>query len=155
MFRKGVNAAPCGDEKGIEEFLAAAGPFQPYLAYQKNDREDYAITNECAAHDEVSKALTQVIALAEPKSGNATEEHLHPADDGHQLSHNPVSEDGISAHAGVDPFFQMEFEIDTHNDLEEEHRHEGEGEFGVYIGCELPSAVGMTEEVASYRNHDA
>lgn len=41
----------------------------------------------------------------------------------------------------------VELEVDTEDDLDSELEHEDVGEFSVYVGCELASAVHVTEEV--------
>ncbi len=48
----------------------------------------------------------------------------------------------------MDPLFEMEFEVDAEHDLDEEEEHQESSEGCVYVGSELATAVGMTEEVA-------
>ncbi|KAL8908499.1 MAG: hypothetical protein Q9171_005417, partial [Xanthocarpia ochracea] len=118
VFGESVDAAPGGDEEGVEEFLRASCAFGPGLADEEEDGCD------------------------------APEEHLHPTYHWHYFSDDSVGYDRISAYAGVDPLFEMEFEVDAEYDLDEEEEHEESSEGGMDVGSELATAVGMTEEVA-------
>ena len=58
-----------------------------------------------------------------------------------------MREDGPSTYTGVDALFQMEFKVDTKDDLGDEEEHEDGGEGGVNIRCELAAAMGVAEKV--------
>ncbi len=90
VFGEGVDAAPGGDEKGVEEFLRASGAFGPGLADEEEDGEDDAVSDECGTHDEVRETLAEVVGVAESQGGDASEEHLHPTYYGHYFSDDSV-----------------------------------------------------------------
>ena len=57
VLGEGVDAAPSGDDEGVEELLTTAGAPKPELADEQEDGKDDAVADEGAAHDEMRKAL--------------------------------------------------------------------------------------------------
>lgn len=96
-----------------------------------------------------------MIVATEAESGDATEEHLHPAGDGHDLADHTVACDHMATYAGMYAFCEVQFEVDAQYDLEDEHEHERGSEGSMDVGCELPAAVSMAEEVAYNGNNGA
>lgn len=94
------------------------------------------------------KALAQVIPPAEPQSRDAPEKHLHPAHYRHRFPHDAVGEHHVSPYASVDALFEVQLEVDSECYLGDQHEHDGRGEGGVDVGCELAAAVSVTEEVS-------
>lgn len=109
MFREGVDAAPRGDEQAVEEFLRSPRAFEPRLADEQEDGERDAVADEGGPHDEMREALTRVVGAAESQGRDPAEEHLHPADHGHDFPKHAVRHHGVSPHAGVDSGFPMQF----------------------------------------------
>lgn len=66
MFGESIDAPPCRNQETVEEFLAAPGAFQPNLSDEEDDCQDNSIADEGTTHDEVRKALPEVILPAEP-----------------------------------------------------------------------------------------
>jgi hypothetical protein len=66
MLSEGVDAAPCGYNKRVEEFLASSGSSQPYLSDEKQYGENNSIGNECPTHNVMRQTLPSVVAEAEP-----------------------------------------------------------------------------------------
>lgn len=89
-----------------------------------------------------------MISTAESKTDNSTKQHLHPCSNRHNLSQHAVSDDNSSPDLAVDAALKMQTQIDTHDDLGNEHEHQDVGEFGVDVGRELPSFVKMAQEVS-------
>jgi hypothetical protein len=149
VLREGVDAAPSRNDKGVEELLAATSPLQPHLTHEQQDDEDDAVGNEGAAHNEVGKTLTGVISPAESKRSDASKEELHPGHNRQCLSHHSVSNDHHPANLAVDTLFEVELQVDTHDDLCDQHEHDDRDELGVdIIFRELPALVFMAQEVA-------
>ena len=148
VFRERVHAAPCGDQQRIEELLAPPRACEPPLTDQKQDREDDSVADEGAAHDEMRQALAQMIPPAEPQSRDTPEQHLHPAHDRHRFPHDPVGEHHIAPYASVDALLEVQLEVNSECDLGYQHEHEGRGEGGVDVGCELAATVSVTEEIS-------
>ena len=59
-----------------------------------------------------------------------------------------MREHHVSPYASVDALFEVQLQVDSECDLGEEHEHEGRGEGGVDVGCELAAAVSVAEEVS-------
>jgi len=76
----------------------------------------------------MGKTLPQMIATAEPKCYNSPKQHLHPARDGERFAKNAVCEHDVPPYTTVHSFLQMEFQIDTEDDLGDEHEHKDRGE---------------------------
>lgn len=148
VLGKGVDAAPCGDDKAVEEFLASSCPSQPHLAHEEQDDEDDAICDESAAHDEVCQALACMVGSTEAQRGNASKHELNPGDDWQSFPHDSMSLDNHLPDCRVYALFEMKLEIDAHGDLGNEHEHDERHEFAMDVLFELSALVFMAEEVA-------
>lgn len=93
MLGEGIDATPHGDDDGIEEFLRLAGAAQPRLAHEEQDGHDNAVANKGRAHDKVGETLAKMVAATVSHGRDATEQHLHPRDNGHHLAQYGVHDD--------------------------------------------------------------
>lgn len=120
VFGKSIDTAPSGDDEGIEEFLAAAGPAQPILADQQEDGQTDTVRDEGGAHNEMGQTLAEMVIAAEAERGNATEEHLRPAEDGHGLADDAVGQHEDPSDAGLARLLQVQFEIYSEDNLRDQ-----------------------------------
>jgi len=157
MLRKSVDTAPRCDYERVEELLASSRALEPGLSNQKKDDQDDAVCDEGAAHDEVGKALSGVVAFrpAEPKCCNATKDELDPGHDRQGLSADSVCLDHDLAYLSLYAFLKVEFQIDAHGDLGDEHEHDVRNELSVYVRGELAAFVLVAEEVSGNREDGA
>lgn len=118
MFGESIHAAPCRNQETVKEFLAAPCTLEPNLPDEKDDCKDDAVTDKGATHDEMCKALAEVVFPTEPQSSNASEEHLYPARYRHGFSKDPVRVYGIPTQASMNPLFQMQLQIDAEDNLD-------------------------------------
>lgn len=107
VLGKGVDASPCGNDRAVEELLRASGPSEPNLAHDQKEGEDDTVGNEETAHDEVSQALSETVALTESKSRDATEQHLNPGEKGHGLAQDAVSHLDKWSNPAIDALLQV------------------------------------------------
>ena len=147
MLGKGIDTAPCGDDERIEEFLTPAGSPQPVLADKKKNGQADTIRDECAAHDEVRQTLAHVITLAEAERGNTTEEHLRPADNGHDLADDAVRQNEDPSNSSLSGLFKVQFQVEAQDDLRDQEQHQPIRERGVCIFAKLSTLVSVAEEV--------
>lgn len=124
VLGKGVDNSPSGDNSAVEEFLASAGALNPELSDEKENSEEDAVRDECRTHDEVRQTLSSVISSAEPECDNSSKEHLDPGRERHSLSQYAVSKNDPSPDLPIHSSLQMQFEIDTHDELSHEHEHQ-------------------------------
>ena len=150
-----VYASPRGDEQAVKELLAPPCPPQPRLPNQQQNRQDNPIPNERTPHDKVRQALSQMIPSTEPKRRDAAKQHLHPAQHGHELTHDAMHVHHEVSNPRVDTLFEVQFQVNAHDDLRGEHHHEGDGEGAVDVGGELAPFVRVAEEVAEDGEGDA
>lgn len=149
VLGKRIDAAPGGNDDAVEELLAPAGPLEPNLANQQQNQEQDAVSDECTAHDEVRRALAQMISLAEAQRRDASKEHLDPRDNRERLAVEAVQEAEDRSDAAVDAPFEMELEVDAEDDLGDHEEEDNGAELGVYIRRdELPPLVLMTQYVS-------
>lgn len=107
VFGKSVDATPRRNDDAVEELLRPSCPLQPQLADQEQDGENNSVRDESAAHDEVGKALAQVIALAETQGGNTAKEHLGPREDWQGLAIDAMKQPDERADATVNAILQV------------------------------------------------
>ena len=148
VLGKGIDAAPCGDDERVEEFLTAACAFKPGLTDKKEDGEQNAVGDEGGTHDEVSGALARVVAPAEAEGGDASEQHLHPGCDGNGLANDTVGRHQPAADLAQEAALDVEAEVDAQSDLDNKAEHQPVCELGMGVGSELAAFVSVTEEVA-------
>lgn len=142
VLGEGVDAAPCGDDDAVEELLRAAHPPHPELTDQHGDGHEDAVGNEGTAHDEVGRALAQVVALTEAQGGYASKQHLCPADDREGLAVDTMDGADDRPYALVDAPFQVQPEVDAEDELDKQLEVEIFGKLGVdVVVAELPTAV--------------
>lgn len=111
MFRKGIDEAPNRNDGAVVKFLRSASAADPSLSRKEDDCQDNAIGDECATHDEMSRALTDVVALAEAESRNASKDHLHPGQERHCFSDNRVEGSDKLANHAQDALLPVELQI--------------------------------------------
>ncbi len=149
VLRKGVDTSPGSDDNAVEELLAPAGSLQPHLADDQQDREEDAVRDEGAAHDEMGRALADVFALAEAERRDATEQHLRPREHGEDLSVNAVEEADGRTDLAVEALLQVQPEIDAQHDLGKHDEEERGPELGVDVGVdEFAAAVHVAEDIS-------
>lgn len=111
MFRKGIDAAPDSNDGAVVKLLRSASATDPSLSRKQDDSQDDAISDKCAAHDKMSRALADVITLAEAEGCNASKDHLHPGQERHYFSNNRVEgPDKLADHA-QDALLPVELQI--------------------------------------------
>ena len=148
VLRKRIDAAPRSDEYRIKELLAAPCPGEPPLTHQQEYRKDYAVSNKGTAHDEMGQTLPQMVLPTESQCCDPSEKHLHPAHYRHGFPNHTVRDDHIPPYARMDAPLKVEPKIDAEDNLRYQHEHEGGGEGGVDVGCELAPTMRMTKEVS-------
>lgn len=153
VLGEGVDASPGGDDERVEELLAATGATEPILADEQQDRQQNAVRDKGAAHDEMRQALAEVVIATEAHGGNAAEEHLHPACDGHRLAEDTVENDEDAADAAVNALGQMELEVEADDHLRHQHEHQGVCKGRVDVFRELAAFVGVAEEIGHHGDH--
>ena len=89
-----------------------------------------------------------MIGSAESKRGDASENELHPCHDWHSLANEAMCLDHDLPYLPVDTLFEMEFQVDTHGDLRDQHEHDIGNELGVNVLSELSALVLVAEEVS-------
>lgn len=149
VLGEGVDAAPQCNDKGIEELLRPVGAAQEELPHEQEEREHDTISDERRAHDEMRETLSQMVIPAETKSGDAAKEHLHPGDEGKRFANYTVNNDEKIAKLGHEAGTgEVEFEIETQEDLDGEGEVDDRGEGRMHIVRELATFVLMAKEVA-------
>lgn len=149
VFGKSVDAAPGGNNGAVEEFLATAGAAQPQLTDQKNDSQENTVGDKGAAHDKVSEALAEMVALAEAESGDAAKHHLDPGGEREGLPVDAVEDAKEGADAALEALFEVQLQVDAEDDLGEHHKKQNVGEAGVdIVGDELSALVQVAECVS-------
>jgi hypothetical protein len=93
------------------------------------------------------QALAGVIGSAESECSDASKDKLHPSSDWHSLANETVGLDHNLSHLPMYALLQVEFQVDAHGDLRDQHEHDVGNELCVNVLGELPSLVLMTEEV--------
>lgn len=83
MLGESVDAPPDGKNNTVVEFLRSAALADPDLADKQNDGQYDAVPDKGATHDEVRSTLAKIVALAEAKSRDTSEDHLRPCEDRH------------------------------------------------------------------------
>lgn len=100
VLRESVDAAPSGNDGAVVELLRSSRTTNPNLSREQNNGQKDTIGNECASHDKVGCALTNVIALAEAKGGDTSKDHLHPCEKRHRFANDRVEwSDKLANHA--------------------------------------------------------
>lgn len=146
VLGEGVDAAPGGDDEAVEELGRAAGPAQPQLADQQQDRQQHAVGDEGAAHDEVGQALAEVVALAEAEQRDGAEEHVGPRQDGEGLAVEAVQQAHGRAHARVPAPVEVQAQVQAQDQLGAQEHEDGGAEAAVHVaGREGAPAVQVAE----------
>lgn len=153
VLGEGVDTAPGGNDRGVKELLATASATEPVLSNQQQNCQQDTVGDESTAHDEMRRALPEVITLTESERRDSTKQNLHPADDGHRLSENAVSQNKDPSDACLAGLLEVELQVETQGDLDDQEQHEPVGKGVVGIWAELAAFVGVTEEVGD--NSDA
>ena len=93
------------------------------------------------------QALPEMVIVTEAQSGDAAEQHLNPADQRHRLAHHPMTDDNERADAAMKALGEMQLEVHTEYDLQEQHEHEGIRKGGMDVSGKLPALMGMAQEI--------
>lgn len=119
------------------------------MSNEQNKRQNDAVGDESAAHDEMRRALAQVIALAETQRGDAAKDHLDPGKQRHGLANDGVAGADELADSTVEPALPVPLEIETKDNLANQEELENIGKDFVNVSAdELASAVRVAEEEA-------
>lgn len=121
VFGEGVDASPSSDDQRVKELLASTSAAQPVLTDEQQDSQKDTVGDECAAHNEVRQTLSQMVFPTETQGRDATENHLHPADNWHHLPHHSVCDHNIPTDPSMNALGEMQLEVCAQNDLENEH----------------------------------
>jgi hypothetical protein len=151
VLGEGVDASPSGNDCAVDEFLGPTAASNPHLTHEKDDGQENAVCDKGTAHDEVGSTLANVVALAESKRGNATEQHLRPRQNRHGLSDDRVERPDQFPNLAVEPLLPVQLEVQAEDNLGGERDLQNVREDGVYVTAhKLASAVGVAEEEAQY-----
>ena len=93
------------------------------------------------------QTLSGVVGSAEPKRRDASKYELHPACNWQGLANEAMRLDHDLPYLPVYALLEVEFEVDAHGYLGDEHEHDVGNEFGVDVLGELSALVLMAEEV--------
>lgn len=95
------------------------------------------------------QALSGVVLSAEAQRCNASKEELHPRHHWQGLADHAMHLDYDVAYLPVDALFQVEFQVDAHDNLAKQHEHDDGYKCRVdVVWGKLAAAVLVTEEVA-------
>lgn len=94
------------------------------------------------------QALSGMIGSAEAQRSDASKDELHPCGDRHSLANEAMCFDHHFAHLPMYALFKVEFQIDSHGDLGDQHEHDVRNELGVNVLGKLSSLVLVAEEVS-------
>lgn len=111
MLRKGIDAAPDSNNGAVVKLLRSASAADPSLSRKEDNSQEDAIGDKCAAHDKMSRALADVVALAETEGSNASKNHLHPGQERHCFSNDRVEGSDKLANHAQDTLLPMELQI--------------------------------------------
>jgi hypothetical protein len=89
-----------------------------------------------------------MVGSAEAKSCDTSENELHPSDYWHSLANEAMSLDHNLPYLAMYALFKVEFQVDTHSDLSNEHEHNVGHKLGVDVLGELPAFVLVAEEIS-------
>lgn len=155
VLRECIHAPPNGNEDAVEKLLTSSRALEPHLPHHQYDRENDSVCNKRTPHDEVRRALAQMIASAKSQRRNSSKEHLHPTRHGECLPQHPVRPDHVSTYAAMDTLFEMQAQVCAQHHLGDQHEHQPIRKRGVDIGVELAAAVSVTEEVPDDSENDS
>lgn len=111
MLREGIDTAPEGNDGAVVEFLRSACAANPSLPGKEDNSQDDAVSDKCAAHDKMSRALADVVALAESEGCNASKDHLYPGQERHCFSNDGVEGSDKLANDAQDTLLPVELQI--------------------------------------------
>lgn len=117
VFGKGVDAAPCGNNGAVVEFLRTTRLAHPDLSDEKDDGEHDAVSNEGTAHDEMGRTLSNVVPLTEAERRDATKNHLRPRENGHSLADDGVAWPDELADLAINSLLPVALQVKTENNL--------------------------------------
>jgi hypothetical protein len=95
------------------------------LSNQHDKCKKDAVSDEGATHDEMRKTLSEMIPSAISQSSDPPKQHLYPGHNWHCLSHDAMTVYRDLSNLAMETFCDMELQIDTENDLDGEHQHQG------------------------------
>jgi hypothetical protein len=95
------------------------------------------------------KALARVVGPAESKCRETSKDELYPCDDGHSLADDSVDFDHDLPHLSMYTLLKVEFQVDTHGNLGDQHQHDVGNKLGVDVLGELPALMLVTKEVSN------
>lgn len=111
VLRKGIDAAPDRNDGAIVKLLRSSSAANPRLSRKEDNSQDDAISDKCATHDEMSRALADMVALAEAEGCNASKDHLYPGQERHCFSDDRVEGSDKLANHPQDALLPVELQI--------------------------------------------
>lgn len=111
MLRKGIDAAPDSNDRAVVKLLRPASATDPSLSRKQNNSQDDAVSDKCATHDKMSRALADVVTLAEAEGCNASKDHLHPGQQRHCFSDDRVEGSDKLANHTQDALLPVKLQI--------------------------------------------
>jgi hypothetical protein len=156
VFGESVDDTPGGDDSAVKEFLGSARPFEPQLSNKQKDSQQDTICNKSTSHNEMREALANMFALTKAQRCDATKNHLRPREHGQRFTHDSMSDFDNAPNLAKDPPFDVQFEIDTEDDLSKQHQGYGRSEFGVdIVVAEFAATMHMAKGVTKDRERSA
>lgn len=156
VLGEGVDAAPGGNDGAVVELLRPASLTQPDLSDKQQNRQDNAIADEGAPHDEVRRTLPHVLPLTEAQRSDGAEDDLYPRQDGEDLSEKRVAGADQPSDLAIDALLPVTAEVYPENDLSSEGDLQDvrKGRVNI-VPDELASAVHVAEEETDDGEADA
>lgn len=93
-----------------------------------------------------------MVVAAETQCSNSSKQHLYPGDNWHGLPDDSVSNNCDLSNLAMKTFRDVELEIDTEDDLNDEHQHQPVCKDGVYVVREFPPFMQVSHEICRHRN---
>lgn len=164
MFCKRVHATPRRNHDTVKELLTPPRPPQPRLSDQQHHRHHNPVPDKRTPHDEMRKALTGMLAPAEPQRHNPPKQHLCPRHHRHQLpnptmhNHNnpPARPPTLPTKHASNPallLLQMQLQPRPNTHLHHHHQHQRIRKLRVDVRlAELPALVHVAHEVRNGRD---
>lgn len=94
------------------------------------------------------QALAGVVGSTESKRSDASKDELHPCGNWHSLANETMGFDHDLPHLPMYALLKVEFQVDAHSDLRDQHQHDVGNELGVDVLGELPALMLVTKEVS-------
>lgn len=147
VFSECVDASPSSDHRAVVKLLGTTSSSEPDLSNQQDDSEQDAVSHECTAHNEVSGALTDMIALAETKRSDAAKDQLCPGKKRHSLADDRMTRTDQLSDLAVDALLPVSLKIESQYNLPSKKELQDPSEASVNIVAnEFATPMGVAEE---------